>query len=143
MKDFLYKNLSHRGDIMKFKNKKKNGFSIIEIMVSFVIILVIVLLIGPNLFATYERSKEMSKVSDANAIINAVDMHNLNLFVEGELDPVSESISMSDFREINDEYNYLNNWPKWVEDSMTLKEIREIASNKGSKKVSMKIDTRV
>lgn len=119
---------------MKFSNRKKDGFSIIEVMVSFVIILVIVLLIGPNLFSTYERSKEMSKVSDANAIINAIDMHNLNMFVEGELDPVSESISMSDFKQINEEYKYLNTWPKWVEDSMTLKDIREIASSTSKSK---------
>lgn len=129
---------------MQFKNKKKDGFSIIEVMVSFVIILVIVLLIGPNLFSAYERSKQMSKVSDANAIINAVDMHNLNLFMEGELDPVSDSISMSDFRNINDEYKYLNTWPKWIEDSMTLGEIREIASNTSkSKEVFQIINNRV
>ena len=30
---------------MKFKNRKKDGFSIIEVMVSFVIIIIIVLLI--------------------------------------------------------------------------------------------------
>lgn len=130
---------------MVFKNRKKDGFSIIEVMVSFVIILVIVLLIGPNLFSTYERSKEMSKVSDANAIINAVDMHNLNLFVEGEVDPISESITMSELRKINDEYKYLNNWPKWVNDSMTLKDIKEIASSNGSnqKTISQASDNRV
>ena len=113
---------------MKFQNKKKDGFSIIEVMVSFVIILVIVLLIGPNLFSTYERSKEMSKVSDANAIVNAVDMHNLNLFVDGKIEPVSESTSMAEFKKINDDKKYLNNWPKWVEDTMTIKNIRDIAN---------------
>ena len=97
---------------MKFQNKKKDGFSIIEVMVSFVIILVIVLLIGPNLFSTYERSKEMSKVSDANAIMNAVDMHNLNLFVDGDMEPISESTTMSEFKKVNDEKKYLNNWRK-------------------------------
>lgn len=113
---------------MKFQNKKKNGFSIIEVMVSFVIILVIVMLIGPNLFSTYERSKEMSKISDANAIMNAVDMHNLNLFVEGDSDPISENSTMSEFKKINESKKYLNNWPKWVDDSMTLKSIRDIAN---------------
>lgn len=113
---------------MKFQNKKKDGFSIIEVMVSFVIILVIVMLIGPNLFSTYERSKEMSKISDANAIMNAVDMHNLNLFVEGDSDPISENTTMSEFKKINENKKYLNNWPKWVDDGMTLKSIREIAN---------------
>ncbi len=129
---------------MKFQNKKKDRFSIIEIMVSFVIILIIVLLIGPNLFSTYERSKEMSKVSDANAIINAVDMHNLTLFVEGELDPVSDSMTMSEFKKINSEKNYLNNWPKWIEDSMTLKDIRNIANNNNKNElISMIEDNKV
>lgn len=129
---------------MKFQNKKKDGFSIIEVMVSFVIILIIVLLIGPNLFSTYERSKEMSKVSDANAIINAVDMHNLTLFVEGELDPVSDSMTMSEFKKINSEKNYLNNWPKWIEDSMTLKDIRNIANNNNKNElISMIEDNKV
>lgn len=113
---------------MKFQNKKKNGFSIIEVMVSLVIILVIVLLIGPNLFSTYERSKEMSKISDANAIMNAVDMHNLNLFIDGDSNPIEESMTMSEFKRINDDKKYLNNWPKWVEDNMTLKNIRDIAN---------------
>lgn len=113
---------------MKFQNKKKDGFSIIEVMVSFVIILVIVLLIGPNLFSTYERSKEMSKVSDANAIVNAVDMHNLNLFIDGESEPVSETTSMAEFKKINDNKKYLSSWPKWIEDSMTIKNIRDIAN---------------
>lgn len=113
---------------MKFQNKKKNGFSIIEVMVSLVIILVIVLLIGPNLFSTYERSKEMSKISDANAIMNAVDMHNLNLFIDGDTNPIEESMTMSEFKRINDDKKYLNNWPKWVEDNMTLKNIRDIAN---------------
>ncbi len=129
---------------MKFQNKKKDGFSIIEVMVSFVIILIIVLLIGPNLFSTYERSKEMSKVSDANAIINAVDIHNLTLFVEGELDPVSDSMTMSEFKKINNEKNYLNNWPKWIEDSMTLKDIRNIANNNNKNElISMIEDNKV
>lgn len=113
---------------MKIQNKKKNGFSIIEVMVSLVIILVIVLLIGPNLFSTYERSKEMSKISDANAIMNAVDMHNLNLFIDGDTNPIEESMTMSEFKKINDDKKYLNNWPKWVEDNMTLKNIRDIAN---------------
>lgn len=113
---------------MKFQNKKKDGFSIIEVMVSLVIILVIVLLIGPNLFSTYERSKEMSKISDANAIMNAVDMHNLNLFIDGDTDPIEESMTMSEFKRINEDKKYLNNWPKWVEDNMTLKNIRDIAN---------------
>ena len=86
---------------MIFNNKKKDGFSIIEVMVSLVIILVIVLLIGPNLFSTYERSKEMSKVSDANAIVNAIDMHNLHSFIEGNLEPLPENVTMSDFKKIN------------------------------------------
>lgn len=129
---------------MKFQNKKKDGFSIIEVMVSFVIILIIVLLIGPNLFSTYERSKEMSKVSDANAIINAVDMHNLTLFVEGELDPVSDSMTMSEFKKINSEKNYLNNWPKWIQDSMTLKDIRNIANNNNKNElISMIEDNKI
>ena len=113
---------------MRVRNVKKDGFSIIEVMVSFVIILVIVLLIGPNLFSTYERSKNMSKISDANAIINAVDMHNLNSFVEGNLDPLSDSISMIEFKKINDDKKYLNNRPKWINDSMTLKDIKDIAN---------------
>ena len=129
---------------MKFQNKKKDGFSIIEVMVSFVIILVIVLLIGPNLFSTYERSKEMSKVSDANAIMNAVDMHNLNLFVDGDMEPISESTTMSEFKKVNDEKKYLNNWPKWVEDSMTIKNIRDIANRvEKSEIISQSLDNRV
>ncbi|HJD00915.1 prepilin-type N-terminal cleavage/methylation domain-containing protein [Candidatus Arthromitus sp. SFB-turkey] len=129
---------------MKFQNKKKDGFSIIEVMVSFVIILVIVLLIGPNLFSTYERSKEMSKVSDANAIMNAVDMHNLNLFVDGDMEPISESTTMSEFKKVNDEKKYLNNWPKWVEDSMTIKNIRDIANRvEKSETISQSLDNRV
>lgn len=129
---------------MKFQNKKKDGFSIIEVMVSFVIILVIVLLIGPNLFSTYERSKEMSKISDANAIMNAVDMHNLNLFVDGDMEPISESTTMSEFKKVNDEKKYLNNWPKWVEDSMTIKNIRDIANRvEKSETISQSLDNRV
>ncbi len=129
---------------MKFQNEKKDGFSIIEVMVSFVIILVIVLLIGPNLFSTYERSKEMSKVSDANAIMNAVDMHNLNLFVDGDMEPISESTTMSEFKKVNDEKKYLNNWPKWVEDSMTIKNIRDIANRvEKSETISQSLDNRV
>ena len=129
---------------MKFQNKKKDGFSIIEVMVSFVIILVIVLLIGPNLFSTYERSKEMSKVSDANAIMNAVDMHNLNLFVDGDMEPISESTTMSEFKKVNDETKYLNNWPKWVEDSRTIKNIRDIANRvEKSETISQSLDNRV
>lgn len=129
---------------MEFQNKKKDGFSIIEVMVSFVIILVIVLLIGPNLFSTYERSKEMSKVSDANAIMNAVDMHNLNLFVDGDMEPISESTTMSEFKKVNDEKKYLNNWPKWVEDSMTIKNIRDIANRvEKSETISQSLDNRV
>ena len=129
---------------MKFQNEKKDGFSIIEVMVSFVIILVIVLLIGPNLFSTYERSKEMSKVSDANAIMNAVDMHNLNLFVDGDMEPISESTTMSEFKKVNDEKKYLNNWPKWVEDSMTIKNIRDIANRvEKSETISHSFDNRV
>ena len=129
---------------MKFQNKKKDGFSIIEVMVSFVIILVIVLLIGPNLFSTYERSKEMSKVSDANAIMNAVDMHNLNLFVDGDMEPISESTTMYEFKKVNDEKKYLNNWPKWVEDSMTIKNIRDIANRvEKSETISQSLDNRV
>ena len=129
---------------MKFQNKKKDGFSIIEVMVSFVIILVIVLLIGPNLFSTYERSKEMSKVSDANAIMNAVDMHNLNLFVDGDMEPISESTTMSEFKKVNDEKKYLNNCPKWVEDSMTIKNIRDIANRvEKSETISQSLDNRV
>ena len=126
---------------MKFQNKKKDGFSIIEVMVSFVIILVIVLLIGPNLFSTYERSKEMSKVSDANAIMNAVDMHNLNLFVDGDMEPISESTTMSEFKKVNDEKKYLNNWPKWVEDSMTIKNIANRVEK--SETISQSLDNRV
>lgn len=129
---------------MKFQNKKKDGFSIIEVMVSFVIILVIVLLIGPNLFSTYERSKEMSKISDANAIMNAVDMHNLNLFVDGDMEPISESTTMSEFKKVNDEKKYLDNWPKWVEDSMTIKNIRDIANRvEKSETISQSLDNRV
>ncbi len=113
---------------MRFQNRKKDGFSIIEVMVSFVIILVIVLLIVPNLFSTYERSKQMSKISDENAIVNAIDMHNLNLFVDGKTDAVPETMSMGEFKKINDERKYLNNWPNWIEDSMTIKNIRDIAN---------------
>ncbi|BAK80918.1 prepilin-type N-terminal cleavage/methylation domain-containing protein [Candidatus Arthromitus sp. SFB-rat-Yit] len=130
---------------MKFKNRKKNGFSIIEVMVSFVIIIIIVLLIGPNLFSTYERSKEMSKVSDASAIVNATDMHNLNRFMEGEIEAISDNITMSELRQINEQYKYLNNWPKWVTDSMTLKDIKDIANNNLVNKstISRAIDNRV
>lgn len=129
---------------MKFKNRKKDGFSIIEVMVSFVIIIIIVLLIGPNLFSTYERSKEMSRVSDASAIVNAIDMHNLNRFIEGEIEAVSDSITMSEFRQINEQYKYLNNWPKWITDSMTLKDIKDIANSSGNKNIISKaIDNRV
>ena len=129
---------------MKFKNRKKDGFSIIEVMVSFVIIIIIVLLIGPNLFSTYERSKEMSKVSDASAIVNAIDMHNLNRFIEGEIEAVSDTLTMSEFRKINEQYKYLNNWPKWITDSMTLKDIKYIANCSGNKNIISKaIDNRV
>ncbi|AID44388.1 hypothetical protein SFBM_0443 [Candidatus Arthromitus sp. SFB-mouse-Japan] len=129
---------------MKFKNRKKDGFSIIEVMVSFVIIIIIVLLIGPNLFSTYERSKEMSKVSDASAIVNAIDMHNLNRFIEGEIEAVSDTLTMSEFRKINEQYKYLNNWPKWITDSMTLKDIKDIANSSGNKNIISKaIDNRV
>ena len=129
---------------MKFKNRKKVGFSIIEVMVSFVIIIIIVLLIGPNLFSTYERSKEMSKVSDASAIVNAIDMHNLNRFIEGEIEAVSDTLTMSEFRKINEQYKYLNNWPKWITDSMTLKDIKDIANSSGNKNIISKaIDNRV
>ena len=129
---------------MKFKNRKKDGFSIIEVMVSFVIIIIIVLLIGPNLFSTYERSKEMSKVSDASAIVNAIDMHNLNRFIEGEIEAVSDTLTMSEFRKINEQYKYLNNWPKWITDSMTLKYIKDIANSSGNKNIISKaIDNRV
>lgn len=131
---------------MKFKNRKKDGFSIIEVMVSFVIIIIIVLLIGPNLFSTYERSKEMSKVSDASAIINVIDMHNLNRFMEGEIEAISDNITMSELRQINEQYKYLNNWPKWVTDSMTLKDIKDIANNNlvnKSTTISRAIDNRV
>ena len=129
---------------MKFKNRKKDGISIIEVMVSFVIIIIIVLLIGPNLFSTYERSKEMSKVSDASAIVNAIDMHNLNRFIEGEIEAVSDTLTMSEFRKINEQYKYLNNWPKWITDSMTLKDIKDIANSSGNKNIISKaIDNRV
>ena len=129
---------------MKFKNRKKDGFGIIEVMVSFVIIIIIVLLIGPNLFSTYERSKEMSKVSDASAIVNAIDMHNLNRFIEGEIEAVSDTLTMSEFRKINEQYKYLNNWPKWITDSMTLKDIKDIANSSGNKNIISKaIDNRV
>ena len=129
---------------MKFKNRKKDGFSIIEVMVSFVIIIIIVLLIGPNLFSTYERSKEMSKVSDASAIVNAIDMHNLNRFIDGEIEAVSDTLTMSEFRKINEQYKYLNNWPKWITDSMTLKDIKDIANSSGNKNIISKaIDNRV
>ena len=121
-----------------------DGFSIIEVMVSFVIIIIIVLLIGPNLFSTYERSKEMSKVSDASAIVNAIDMHNLNRFIEGEIEAVSDTLTMSEFRKINEQYKYLNNWPKWITDSMTLKDIKDIANSSGNKNIISKaIDNRV
>ncbi len=113
-------------------------------MVSFVIIIIIVLLIGPNLFSTYERSKEMSKVSDASAIVNAIDMHNLNRFIEGEIEAVSDTLTMSEFRKINEQYKYLNNWPKWITDSMTLKDIKDIANSSGNKNIISKaIDNRV
>lgn len=86
----------------------------------------------------------MSKVSDANAIMNAVDMHNLNLFVDGDMEPISESTTMSEFKKVNDEKKYLNNWPKWVEDSMTIKNIRDIANRvEKSETISQSLDNRV
>lgn len=109
---------------MKFQNMKKDGFSIIEVMVSFVIVLSDVFLIDPNLFSTYEISKEMSKVRDVNAIIDTVNMRNFNLFIEGEGELSYETASMEEFKKINDNKKYLNSWPKWIKDSMIIKNIR-------------------
>ena len=48
------------------------------------------------------------------------------------------------FRKINEQYKYLNNWPKWITDSMTLKDIKDIANSSGNKNIISKaIDNRV
>ena len=45
---------------------------------------------------------------------------------------------------INEQYKYLNNWPKWITDSMTLKDIKDIANSSGNKNIISKaIDNRV
>lgn len=61
-------------------NKKRNGFTLIEIMVVLVIIGIIAALVAPNVMSRLGDARKTAAKSDITAIMNALKLYNLDNF---------------------------------------------------------------
>ncbi|MDB1122500.1 type II secretion system major pseudopilin GspG [Vibrio algarum] len=63
---------------MKMKNKKQNGFTLLEIMVVVVILGILASVVVPNLLGNKEKADQQKAVSDISALEQALDMYKLD-----------------------------------------------------------------
>lgn len=60
------------------KNKKQNGFTLLEIMVVVVILGILASVVVPNLLGNKEKADQQKAVSDISALEQALDMYKLD-----------------------------------------------------------------
>jgi len=60
---------------MKKTNKKKGGFTLLELLIALAILAVIAAILIPNFFATTDRARLRSDIQSARVIQNAIELY--------------------------------------------------------------------
>ena len=63
---------------MKIKMKKQSGFTLLEVMVVFVILGILASFVVPNLLGNKEKADQQKAITDIVALENALDMYKLD-----------------------------------------------------------------
>ncbi|UGA54918.1 type II secretion system major pseudopilin GspG [Vibrio sp. DW001] len=77
---------------MKMKQRKQNGFTLLEIMVVVVILGILASVVVPNLLGNKEKADQQKAVSDISALEQAFDMYKLDNSVYPSTDQGLEAL---------------------------------------------------